>query len=211
MQAMKRVLFVDVRNTARGPMAEAWFNQLALGWGRASSCGTMHAAQFDMLAVQVMAEIGAPIRPHLPRPINQQLLSRANHVVIMGRDVPNLAFPDAILWNFPDPTGGTLATYRSLRNDILACVHDLIGSLRPSVPMPVPRPINTEPNRKEETDTMPIALGVFHDLADLQAFYSKQMPKARKGYEDEELDEPDTEKINPRESGVQDDEIEIFE
>lgn len=131
---MKRVVFVDVRNTARSPIAEAWFNQLAFGWGRASSCGTMPAPHFDLLAVQVMAEVGAPIRPHLPRAVNQQLLARADFVVIMGRDVPALAFPNAIIWDFPDPTGEQLAVYRELRDDIFARVRELIAALPPAAP-----------------------------------------------------------------------------
>jgi arsenate reductase (thioredoxin) len=134
MPTVKRVLFVDVRNTARSPIAEAWFNQLALGWGRAASCGTMPASHFDMLAVQVMAEVGAPIRPHLPRAVNQQLLSRADFVVIMGRDVPARAFGNAVVWNFPDPTGQELTVYRQLRDDILDQVRVLIQALHPVEP-----------------------------------------------------------------------------
>ncbi len=131
---MKRVLFIDVRNTARSPIAEAWFNQLAFGWGRAFSCGTMPAKHFDMLAVQVMAEVGAPIRPHLPHPVTQQLLARADLIVMMGHDVPARAFPHAVVWNFPDPTGEHLSVYRQLRDEILASVRELIAELHPVAP-----------------------------------------------------------------------------
>lgn len=130
---MKRVLFVDVRNTARSPIAEAWFNQIAYGWGRATSCGTMPASLFDMLAVQVMAEVGAPIRPNLPRAVSQQLLARADFVVIMGRDVPARAFPNAAVWNFPDPTGEQLSSYRQLRDDIFVQIRALSYELHPVV------------------------------------------------------------------------------
>src|SRR5436190_23496959 len=129
MQLMKRVVFVDVRNTAQSPMAEAWFNQLAFGWGRATSCGTMPASHFDMLAVQVMAEIGAPIRPHLPKAVSQQALTRVDMVVVMGHDVPARAFPSAIVWNFPDPTGQELSVYQQLRDAVYAQVMELIGEL----------------------------------------------------------------------------------
>lgn len=134
---MKRVVFVDVRNTARSPMAEAWFNQLAFGWGRASSCGTMPASHFDMLAVQVMAEVGSPIRPHLPKAVAQQTLARADLIVMMGRDVPARAFPNAVVWNFPDPTGHELSVYRQLRDDIYAHVQALITELHPLLPDPL--------------------------------------------------------------------------
>jgi len=38
---MKRVLFIDVRNATRSQIAEAWFNQLAVGIAEARSCETM--------------------------------------------------------------------------------------------------------------------------------------------------------------------------
>lgn len=133
---MKRVLFIDVRNTARGPMAEAWFNHLSLGLARAASCGTMPASRFDMSAVQVMAEIRVPIRPHLPKPLSQQALSRADAIVIMGKDVPADAFPNVIVWDLRDPTGESLEVYRALREQIRVQVEGLLHTRcgLPSIP-----------------------------------------------------------------------------
>ena len=128
---MKRVLFIDVRNAARSPMAEAWFNALAVGWGRAMSCGTMPAKAFDLNAITVMAEVGVPIRPHLPRALNQQLLARAQCIVILGSDVPARAFPNALIWDFPDPTGEAVEQYRNLRDAIRERVAELAHSLHP--------------------------------------------------------------------------------
>lgn len=55
---MKRILFVDLRNTARSQMAEAWFNQFAEGWGKAMSFGTMPAVMPDPTTIRVLKEAG---------------------------------------------------------------------------------------------------------------------------------------------------------
>ncbi len=59
---MKQVLFVGLQNTVRTQMAEAWFNELAEGWGQARSCGTKPAPHMDPLTTIVMAEAGLDIR-----------------------------------------------------------------------------------------------------------------------------------------------------
>ena len=56
---MNRVLFIDIRNSIRSPMAEAWFNHLAGNCGGAASCGTMPGAQVRIRAqLQVLGEAG---------------------------------------------------------------------------------------------------------------------------------------------------------
>lgn len=133
---MKRVLFIDVRNTARGPIAEAWFNHLGLGMARASSCGTMPASHFDLYAVQAMAEIQVPIRPHLPKAINQQMVSRADKIIILGKDVPAYAFPQAEVWDLQDPTGQAMEVYRELREQIRLNIEGLLHKLYGGVNVP---------------------------------------------------------------------------
>ena len=128
---MQRVLFVDVRNTARSPMAEAWFNHLAAGWGHAISCGTMPAREFDLNTILVMSEVHISIREPVPRPLRQQLLAQAKTIVLMGHEVRADAFPKPIVWSFPDPTGQSLDDYRMLRDLIREKVLELAHQLRP--------------------------------------------------------------------------------
>ena len=123
---MKQVLFIDLRNTVRSQIAEAWFNQFADGWGEARSCGTMPAGQIDPVAVQVMAEAGVDIRHQAPKSINQQMLSRADLVVIMGPDVYPRAFAPTHIWDFMDPTGQSISHYRVQRDAIRQSVQELL-------------------------------------------------------------------------------------
>ena len=127
---MKHVLFVDVRNTARSRMAEVWFNRLAAGWGKADSCGTMPARIGDPCVVQVMREVGVTMPDRTPRPVKQQLLSRAEVVVILGKELNAEAFPAARVWDLPDPTHQPLPQYRLVRDAIYRNVEELIVDLR---------------------------------------------------------------------------------
>ncbi len=127
---MKRVLFIDARNTARSPMAEALFNHLAGSSMRADSCGAMPSQKVDPLAVQVMKEIGVDIRGYTPRRVSQQSLADADIVVLMGKDVYPAAFAPHAVWNFRDPTGQPLASYRELRDAIRLNVLKLIAEIR---------------------------------------------------------------------------------
>ena len=127
---MRHVLFVDVRNTARSRMAEVWFNRLAAGWGKAESCGTMPAGASDPCVTQVMREVGVPIPERTPRAVKQQLLARAEVIVILGKELNAQAFAAARVWDLPDPTHQPLSQYRLVRDAIYRNVEELIVELR---------------------------------------------------------------------------------
>ncbi len=127
---MIRVLFIDARNTARSPMAEALFNHLTGESMRAYSCGTMSNGKVDPIAVKVLKEIGVDLRHHVPRPVTQQILADADVVVLMGKDVYPRAFSPRAVWDFRDPTGQSISSYRELRDGIRLNVLKLIAEIR---------------------------------------------------------------------------------
>lgn len=127
---MKRILFVDLRNTARSQMAEAWFNQFADGWAKALSCGTMPAALPDPLTIQVLRQAGIDTQNMFPKPINNSLLTQADIVVLMGKDVFPGAFTPDYVWDFQDPTGKDIIHYRVQRDAIRCRVQELIVELQ---------------------------------------------------------------------------------
>ncbi len=130
---MKHVLFIDVRNTARSRMAEAWFNRIASGWGKAESCGTMPAREPDPLVAQVLREVGVSLPDRAPRPLRQQLLARADLVVILGKELNAQAFGPVRVWDLPDPNGQPLGRYRLVRDAICRQVEELGLELRRGV------------------------------------------------------------------------------
>ncbi len=127
---MMRILFIDLRNTARSQMAEALFNQFADGWARAFSCGMMPASRMDPLTVQVMKEVGIKMRNASPKPIMSSLLTQADIIVVMGKDVNPNAFRCDYAWDFLDPSGKDLVHYRVQRDAIRIQVQELIGELQ---------------------------------------------------------------------------------
>ncbi len=127
---MKRVVFIDARNAARSPIAEAFFNHLADETMHAYSCGTMPGQKIDPTVVKVMKEVGIDLRTHIPRMVNQQSLADADFVILMGKDVYPRAFSPKAIWNFQDPTGLPLTSYRELRDAIRLNVLKLVAEIR---------------------------------------------------------------------------------
>ena len=127
---VKRILFIDLRNTARSQMAEAWFNQFAQGWAKAYSCGTMPAVSIDPHTVHVMNESGISMRDAQPKQLANGLFMQADVVVLMGKDIHPSAFTPDYIWDFQDPTGQDLVHYRIQRDAIRHQVQELIVELQ---------------------------------------------------------------------------------
>ncbi len=127
---MKQVLFVDIRNAIRSPMAEAWFNYLADGCGVAASCGTMPANRIDPCALYVMQEIGIEMSDRIPKTVNQQMLARSDIVVLMGKDIRPHAFAPTYIWDFQDVGGQLVGEMRCLREQIRHKVQGLSPKFR---------------------------------------------------------------------------------
>ncbi len=127
---MKHVLFIDIRNAIRSPMAEAWFNSLADGCGAAASCGTMPANRIDPRAAQVMHEVSLNIQNRTPSRIDQQTLARADIVVLMGKDIHPDAFAPSYIWDFQDLRAQPIEDMRLLRDQIRQKVQGLIAEIQ---------------------------------------------------------------------------------
>lgn len=127
---MKRVLFVDVRNSIRSQIAEGWFNKLANGCGTAASGGTMPALAPDRRAVQVMLEQGIDLRGRMPKPVYQQTYERASLVILMGKDVYPEAFQPTYIWDFEERPGLSVEEVRALADQIRRQVQRLIAEIQ---------------------------------------------------------------------------------
>lgn len=127
---MKRVLFIDVRNAVCSQMAEGWFNHLAGGFAHAESCGTMPAPYISLRAIKVMSEVGVNIARQNPKGVSQNMLNRANVVVLIGKGIyPHIFAPNAI-WDFSDSPDLSLGQLRQLRDRIGEKVQALIQEMR---------------------------------------------------------------------------------
>lgn len=77
-----------------------------------------------------MREVGIDLRTHVPRMVNQQSLADADVVILMGKDVYPRAFSPRAIWNFQDPSGKPLTSYRELRDAIRLNVLILVAEIR---------------------------------------------------------------------------------
>ncbi len=71
---MKTVLFICVHNSGRSQMAEAFFNRLAAGKGRAISAGSQPADKVNPLAAEVMRKEGIDISHNKPKLLSLEMM-----------------------------------------------------------------------------------------------------------------------------------------
>ena len=129
---MKIVLFVCVHNSGRSQMAEAFFNWLAKGKGKAKSAGTQPAKRLDDNVIEIMWEAGIEISRQRPKLLTPKLLDWAGRVITMGCGVEevcpaNLAVSED--WDIADPIDKPVEEVRRLRDEVRARVIDLLKEI----------------------------------------------------------------------------------
>lgn len=128
-----KVLFLCVANMARSQMAEGFARHYGGDRLEVRSGGTHPGRRISQSAVQVMADRGIDLRGQIPKGIDLEFAEQADRIITMGCSVeeacPARLLPKVEDWNFPDPAGGSLDDYRSIRDDIERRVLQLLREL----------------------------------------------------------------------------------
>ena len=141
------LLFVCTGNICRSPMAEviarARLGEKS-GWKVASAgVAAIDGEPASEAAVVACRELGLDLRQHGSQPVTRELLEKARWVVVMTethREVLSRRFPEfhariRTLKSFgfskdfgdiPDPIGGSLDVYRTVRDAIESALSDLV-------------------------------------------------------------------------------------
>ncbi|UCE20528.1 MAG: arsenate reductase ArsC [Gemmatimonadota bacterium] len=116
-------------------MAEGFAQHHGKGNILSSSAGTAPAKRMDESVIRVMKEKGIDISRHTPKKIDENMIARSDVVVTMGCCSAEELCPVSyhgrkVDWNIPDPKGGSIETFRNVRDIIEKQVLDLIQSLK---------------------------------------------------------------------------------
>jgi protein-tyrosine-phosphatase len=113
-------------------MAEAFFNRLAKGRGKARSAGTNPAEHLDDNVIEIMWEVGIEISRQRPKLLTPKLLNWADRVITMGCGVEEACpttFVETEDWALEDPEGKSLEQVRKIRDEIKSRVTKLLNEL----------------------------------------------------------------------------------
>ncbi|GAB3624970.1 low molecular weight phosphatase family protein [Mariniluteicoccus endophyticus] len=86
MQTKPCVLFVCVKNGGKSQMAAALMRQLAGNRIEVHSAGTNPGSHLNSDSVASLREVGASVDGEYCKPIDPDLLARADRVVVLGRE-----------------------------------------------------------------------------------------------------------------------------
>jgi arsenate reductase len=115
-------------------MAEGFALYHGKGVIQSSSAGTTLAEKVDELAIAVMKEKGIDSSHHKPKKIDDDMIAHNDVVVTMGccsaEELCSVFYHGhKVDWNVPDPKGGSIETFRRVRDIIEKQVLKLIRSL----------------------------------------------------------------------------------
>jgi len=117
----ENILFVSIYNSGRSQMAEAFFNRLAKGRGKAKSAGTRPARRLDDNVIEIMWEAGIEISRQQPKVLTLKLLGWADRVITIGcrvKGVGPTTFVETEEWAIEDPKDKPVEKLREIREEI---------------------------------------------------------------------------------------------
>lgn len=143
MGAMKRILVLCTHNSARSQMAEGWLRHHAQQLGLVTE---IHSAGSEATlvkpdAIRAMAEVGIDLSSHHSKVLHELPDPFAFDLVITVCDAANEACPiypastQRLHLPFPDPSGGPLERWRTVRDAIGTMSANLLAMIHAGTPL----------------------------------------------------------------------------
>lgn len=130
----KTVLFVCVQNAGRSQMAEGFFRKYAPKRYETISAGTVPTSQINLVAVDVMKEVGIDISKQKPKDLTEDMMRNATTIVNMGcmddKFCPVLFVPKVIDWGIEDPKDKPIEKVREIRDEIEKRVLEIVSAAK---------------------------------------------------------------------------------
>lgn len=130
---MKNVMFVCKHNSRRSQMAEGFARTLGEGKITVTSSG-LAINEVDPIAVKVMSEVGIDISQQSSKPLDN--FNPEDYDIVISLCGCGVNLPEAWVirevfedWQLDDPAGGSLETFRQVRDQVKERVIKLIASL----------------------------------------------------------------------------------
>ncbi len=140
MSRIPVVLFVCVRNGGKSQMAAGLMRRAVGDSIEAHSAGTQPGASINALSAESLTEVGADMSSEIPKPLDPELLGRADLVITLGRDA-RVEVPDGVElrnWDTDEPSRRGIEGIerrRLSRDDIATRVDALLAELLPPPPV----------------------------------------------------------------------------
>ena len=127
----KQVLFVCIGNMIRSQMAEGFARNGGSAFVEAYSAGVRHTGMVSEEAVHVMTEKGIDIKRQHSKGFDEVRLEDMDYIVNMSGYANESVFPASlpatvISWKIGDPLGGSIARFRTVRDEIGTRVDELL-------------------------------------------------------------------------------------
>jgi arsenate reductase len=133
---VRRMLFLSLRDAARGPMAAALLREMGAGAVGANSAGIDPASGLHHLTHAVMGELGISMAAHTPKPTTAVAGIGFDIVIVLCRDTwdrsPSWAGSPTVEWFYDDPSrvpdehGRRLKAFQKVRDSLARRVERLL-------------------------------------------------------------------------------------
>ena len=127
----RKILVLCTGNSARSQMAEGLLNNMQIKGIKAYSAGSHPSGEVNVLAKEVMKELGINISYYISKGISSLPVKEFDYIIGMGcKDkCPFVPAQASLDWQISDPKGKDIDFFRNTRDEIKSRIEDFIKEI----------------------------------------------------------------------------------